>query len=130
MVGRRKENPQVLTPLELQIMQVLWKLGSSNVQSVQQKLEGNLAYTTVQTMLNVLQRKGKVKRTLHGRAYEYRAIVAKEKALNHAVADLVNRMFNGSAEDLVMNLMKTKQIKPERLAELSRKLEHAESDDE
>lgn len=128
MVGRRKENTQVLTPLELQIMQVLWESGPSNVQAVQQRLEGNLAYTTVQTMLNVLQRKGKVKRTLHGRAYDYRAIVHKEKALNHAVADLVNRMFNGSAEDLVMNLMRTKQIKPQRLAELSRKLEHSESD--
>ena len=59
--------------LELQIMQMLWKNGPSTVQSVQQSLAGDpLAYTTVQTMLNILQRKGKVKRKLLGKAYEYR----------------------------------------------------------
>jgi len=123
---RRKKDSQVLTPLELQIMQVLWQSGAANVQAVQEKLGGNLAYTTVQTMLNVLQRKGKVERTLQGRAYEYRAVVSKEKALSHAVGDLVDRMFGGSAEDLVMSLMKSRQIKPERLAELSRKLKKME----
>ena len=53
-----------LTPLELEIMHVLWNEGASNVQTVQQHLERELAYTTVQTMLNILHRKGKVKRTL------------------------------------------------------------------
>jgi BlaI family penicillinase repressor len=125
---RRKNDSQVLTPLELQIMQVLWKSGSCNVQTVQEKLGGKLAYTTVQTMLNVLHRKEKVKRTLNGRAYEYRAVVSKDKALGHAVGDLVNRMFGGSAEDLVMSLMKTHQIKPERIAELSRKLAKLEKE--
>jgi BlaI family penicillinase repressor len=125
---RRKNDSQVLTPLELQIMQVLWKSGSCNVQTVQEKLGGKLAYTTVQTMLNVLHRKEKVKRTLNGRAYEYRAVFSKDKALGHAVGDLVNRMFGGSAEDLVMSLMKTHQIKPERIAELSRKLAKLEKE--
>lgn len=125
---RRKKDSRTLTPLELQIMQVLWKSGSCNVQTVQEILGGKLAYTTVQTMLNVLHRKGKVKRTLNGRAYEYRAVVSKDKALCHAVGDLVNRMFGGSAEDLVMSLMKTHQINPERIAELSRKLAKEEKE--
>jgi BlaI family transcriptional regulator, penicillinase repressor len=58
-----------LTPLELQIIKVLWDFGPSNVQAVQDELAGHtkLAYTTVQTMLNVLHRKGHVKRTLHGK---------------------------------------------------------------
>ncbi len=123
---RRKKEPQTLTPLELQIMQVLWQVGAVNVQTVQEKLGGKLAYTTVQTMLNVLHRKGKVERALQGRAYEYRAVVSKENALSHAVGDLVDRMFGGSAEDLVMSLMKSRQIKPERIAELSRKLKKME----
>lgn len=127
---RRKKEPQVLTPLELEIMQVLWQSGPSNVQAVQERLGGNLAYTTVQTMLNVLHRKGKVKRTLSGRAFEYRAVLSKDKALSHAVGDLVDRMFGGSAEDLVMSLMKTDQIKPEQLVELSRKLANAEKERE
>ena len=65
----RSEN---LTPLELEIMHVLWAEGPANVQIVQQHLPRQLAYTTVQTMLNILHRKGKVKRTLKDRAYIYR----------------------------------------------------------
>lgn len=129
MTRSKKESP-ALTPLELEIMQVLWHAGPSNVQSVQELLGGNLAYTTVQTMLNVLHRKGKVKRTLNGRAFEYQAVLSKEKALNHAVGDLIERMFGGSAEDLVMSLMKTDQIRPEQLVDLSRKLARAEKERE
>jgi BlaI family transcriptional regulator, penicillinase repressor len=127
MVGRKKGS-QGLTPLELQIMQVLWQHGPGNVQEVQDRLETEpkLAYTTVQTMLNVLDRKGKVKRTLHGRAYTYKAVVTKEKALHQVLHDLVDRMFGGSPEELVMSLMKSHQIKPERLTELSRLIETEE----
>jgi BlaI family transcriptional regulator, penicillinase repressor len=112
-----------LTRLELQIMQVIWKRGASNVSEVQEGLEQPLAYTTVQTMLNILQRKGKLKRKLRGRAYEYSATVTEAKALTHAVRDLVDRMFGGSSEELVMSLVKSRQLNAEKLAELSKKLE-------
>jgi predicted transcriptional regulator len=123
MVRRRKGSPS-LTPLELQIMQVLWREGPSNVQHVQKNLPAGteLAYTTVQTMLNVLQRKGRVRRTLKGRAFDYRAVVSEEKVLGHAVRDLVERMFGGSSEELVMSLIKRREIDPERIADLSRKM--------
>jgi predicted transcriptional regulator len=123
MAGRKKGSPS-LTPLELLIMQVLWRDGPSNVLSVQASLapDSDLAYTTVQTMLNVLERKGRVRRTLKGRAFVYRAVAAKEKVLGQAVRDLVERMFGGSSEDLVMSLIKTRQIDPARIAELSKKL--------
>jgi BlaI family transcriptional regulator, penicillinase repressor len=65
MTQRKTER---LTPLELEIMKVLWETGAANVQTVQQRLERELAYTTVQTMLNILHRKGKVKRALKDRA--------------------------------------------------------------
>jgi len=70
----RKRVNRPLTPLELEIMKVLWETGPATVQSVQEKLPGEpkLAYTTVQTMLNVLHRKNKVKRTLKGRAMSMR----------------------------------------------------------
>ena len=86
MGGKRKFQQQ-LTPLELQIMRVLWDCGPSNVQSVQEKLAGSsrLAYTTVQTMLNVLHRKGKVRRRLRGRAYEYAPVLTREKAASNAI---------------------------------------------
>ena len=111
-----------LTKLELQIMQVIWRLGASTVNDVQQGLEQELAYTTVQTMLNILEKKGKLKRKLRGRSYEYSATVTEAKASGHAVRDLVDRMFGGSSEELVMSLIKSRQIDPERIAELSKKL--------
>ncbi|WP_158791942.1 BlaI/MecI/CopY family transcriptional regulator [Granulicella sp. L60] len=117
-----------LTKLELQIMQVIWKLGASNVGAVQEGLEQRLAYTTVQTMLNILQRKGKLKRRLRGRSYEYSAIVTEAKASGHAVRDLVDRMFGGSTEELVMSLIKTKQIDAKQITRLSKMLEEKEGD--
>ena len=112
-----------LTKLELQVMQVVWRRGTSSVAEVQEGLEQELAYTTVQTMLNILERKGKLKRKLRGRAFEYTAVVTEAKALSHAVRDLVDRMFGGSNEELVMSLIKSKQIDAKRIAALSKKLE-------
>ena len=112
-----------LTKLELQIMQVIWKQGTSNVAAVQATLEQPLAYTTVQTMLNILERKGKLKRRLRGRAFEYSAKITEAKALHHAVTDLVDRMFGGSSEQLVMSLIKSRQIDPAKIAKLSKKLD-------
>ncbi len=110
----------VLTPLELRIMHVLWEQGPSTVAAVQQKLGGDLAYTTVQTMLNVLLRKKKVARAAVGRAFEYRAAVSRERAVGAAVKDLVARMFGGSSEALVMALLDARQITPEALERAAR----------
>ncbi|HEY5382180.1 MAG TPA: BlaI/MecI/CopY family transcriptional regulator [Acidobacteriaceae bacterium] len=118
-----KQARNVLTKLELQIMQVIWRIGASTVSEVQQSLDQQLAYTTVQTMLNILDRKGKLKRELRGRAFVYSATVTEAKASTHAIKDLVDRMFGGSSEDLVMSLIKSRQIDPKKIAELSRRLE-------
>jgi predicted transcriptional regulator len=115
--------PETLTKLELQIMQVIWRLGSANVSAVQAELEQPLAYTTVQTMLNILHRKGKLRRKLEGRAYLYSATVTESKATGHAVRDLVDRVFGGSTEALVMSLIKNNQIDAKKIAELTRRLE-------
>jgi BlaI family transcriptional regulator, penicillinase repressor len=112
-----------LTKLELQIMQAIWRVGKSNVSAVQESLEQRLAYTTVQTMLNILEKKGKLKRTLVGRSYEYSATVTEAAASGHAVRDLVDRMFGGSSEELVMSLIKSKQISVKQIARLSKMLE-------
>ena len=123
-----KREKDTLTKLELQIMQVIWKLGASNVSAVQAALDQQLAYTTVQTMLNILHRKGKLKRKLRGRAFEYSATVTEASASGHALRDLINRMFGGSSEELVMSLIKTRQIDAKRVAELSKRLEEKGSD--
>ena len=128
MAGRRGGSGSAATgttPLELKIMQVLWRMGPCQVQAVQEELEGGLAYTTVQTMLNVLHKKGRVTRRLRGRAYEYRAAVSEEKTLGKAVADLVDRMFGGSPEELVMSLVKSRQLDAGRLAKLAERVDAA-----
>ncbi len=112
-----------LTPLELKIMNVLWDGGPATVQTVQEELGSGHAYTTVQTMLNVLVRKGKAKRTLVERAYRYRAAVTREKAQRQGLRDVVQRMFGGSAEALVMSLVETKQLTPETLRKLQEMIE-------
>ncbi len=123
MTGR-KPGFKSLTPLELKIMQVLWSEGPSNVLNVQKRLmpEDDLAYNTVQTMLNILHRKGRVRRVLKGRAYIYRAVSSREKVLGHAVRDVIDRMFGGSPEELVMSLIKSRQVDLEKIAELSQRL--------
>ena len=123
---------RVLTPLERRIMRVLWEGGAGNVQKVLEGLTGEprLAYTTVQTTLNVLQRKGKVRRKLVGRAYEYSAIVSQEAADSHAVRDVLQKVFQGSVDDLLLCLVRSKHLDAQKLAELQAKLEESESAEE
>jgi BlaI family transcriptional regulator, penicillinase repressor len=116
-----RSSSRQLTPLETQIMQVLWDAGPGTVQQVQAKLPGSpaLAYTTVQTMLNILHRKGRVKRALEGKAYRYEAVLSREKAITQSVGELADRLFGGSVEMLLMNLVKHRQIDRKKLKELN-----------
>jgi BlaI family transcriptional regulator, penicillinase repressor len=125
MTRRKTER---LTPLELEIMHVLWETGAANVQTVQQKLPRELAYTTVQTMLNILHRKGKVKRALKDRAYFYRPAVSRSQVVRQAVSDLVEHLFGGSAESLVMSLVETKHLDAEKLTRLNRLVKKSEEE--
>jgi BlaI family transcriptional regulator, penicillinase repressor len=116
---------RVLTPLERRIMHVLWSDGAGNVQKVLQGLRGEpqLAYTTIQTTLNVLHRKGRVKRKLVGRAFEYSATVTQEAADSHAIKDVLHKVFQGSVDDLLLSLVRSKHLNAQKLAELQAKLE-------
>lgn len=125
MARPRAEN---LTPLELEIMQILWERGASSVQTVQEQLGRESAYTSVQTMLNVLHRKGKVKRTLKDRAYFYRPAVSRAQITKQAIGDMVDKLFGGSAESLVMSLVETKHLTPGKLAELTQLIDERQSE--
>lgn len=118
-----KEKAGNLTKLELKIMQVIWRRGASTVSEVQEELKPEPAYTTVQTIMNILERKGKLQRELQGRAFLYSAKLTEAKALGHAIHDLVERMFGGSSEALVMNLLETRQIDAKKIAELTKRLD-------
>lgn len=122
----------VLTPLERRIMRVLWAGGAGNVQKVLQGLTGepHLAYTTVQTTLNVLHRKGKVKRKLVGRAFEYSSLVSQEAADSHAIKDLLRSVFRGSVDDLLLCLVRSNQLDAQKLADLQARLQAGASSSE
>lgn len=123
---KEARNKQALTPLELRIMQVLWTAGASKVAEVQSALGGDLAYTTVQTMLNVLLRKGHVTRVSEGKAFRYRAAVTRRRAAGGALEDMIRRMFGGSAEALVMSMVDARHIRAGDLQRLAEKVAEAE----
>jgi BlaI family transcriptional regulator, penicillinase repressor len=126
----RSNAKQALTPLELEIMQVLWQAGPSTVNEVRPQLKADLAYNTVQTMLNILLRKGKVKRVQEGRAFRYRAAVDRKRATGSAVQDLVLRMFGGSPEALLLSMVESRQIGPKELERLNEMVAAAEKEAE
>jgi predicted transcriptional regulator len=125
-----KKKSEGLTPLETEIMNVLWEISPATVQTVQRRLRRELAYTTVQTMLNVLVRKKKARRTLKDRAYYYRPAVKRDQVAGSAVKDLIDRLFGGSAESLVMSMVESNQLTPEKLERLQQMLKDREERDE
>ena len=125
----RTERDAPLTPLELEVMKVLWETGPATVQAVHARMREArpLAFNTVQTVLGILHRKGKVQRMLRERAYVYRTTVSREAAEGHALRDLIDRVFQSRPEEVVLSMVRSRQLTPERLAELQRLIE--EEDD-
>ena len=120
------------TALELEIMKALWAQGPATVQEVHRRVcadHRDLAYNTVQTMLTILHRKGKVGRKSEQRAYVYEALVSREQAGQNALKSLVDRLFGGKPQDLVLSMVKSRQLTPEQLAQLQQMVE-GEPDDE
>ncbi|MBA3713438.1 MAG: BlaI/MecI/CopY family transcriptional regulator [Pyrinomonadaceae bacterium] len=109
----------------MEIMKVLWEIAPATVQKVQQRLERTLAYTTVQTMLNVLYRKGKVRRTLRDRAYLYRPAVSRQEVVAQTMRDIIDRVFGGSAENLVMSLVEARHLDTDKLTKLQEMIEQS-----
>ncbi|MEZ2348770.1 BlaI/MecI/CopY family transcriptional regulator [Terriglobus sp. RCC_193] len=118
-----------LTPLELEIMQVLWSQGPSTAAEIVPLLNGNLAYNTVGTMLQVLLRKGRVKRTAEGRAYRYRATVSRERAAGSAIGDLLKRMFAGDAQAMLLAMVDAGHVDADDLQRARKALQTAERED-
>jgi predicted transcriptional regulator len=98
------------TDRELDIMKVLWARGASTVAEVRESLHGDLAYTTVLTMLRTLEAKGHVDHAEEGKAHRYHATVSEDLARRSAVAKLVDRVFGGSAELLMAHLVTDRKL--------------------
>ena len=98
------------TDRELDIMAVLWEQGASTVADVRDALHDDLAYTTVLTILRTLEEKGYVTHDEEGRAHRYRPLVAKAKAEKSAVSKLVKKLFKGSPELLLTQLVADRKL--------------------
>ncbi len=111
-------------------MKVLWELGPANVQTVRKAVapKRKLAYTTVQTVLNLMYRKRKVDRTLENRAYVYFPRVSRREETGLALDDVIDRLFGGSAESLVLSLVENERLSPQELERLKRLVEPSESE--
>jgi BlaI family penicillinase repressor len=108
----------VFTDRELDVMAVLWELGAATVAEVRERLPDDLAYTTVLTVLRILEEKGYVEHEEVGKAYRYRPKVGREAAERSAVRRLVRKLFRGSPELLLTHLVSDRSLKEEDLRRL------------
>lgn len=111
------------TDRELDVMSVLWERGDATVAEVQQRLSDDLAYTTVLTVLRTLEEKGHVGHTEEGRAYRYHPLVEREAAGASALRRLVDRVFGGSAELLLTQLVSERDLSEAELERMRRLLD-------
>jgi predicted transcriptional regulator len=110
-----------LTSGELEIMKIVWERESVTVRDVHDALAENrkVAYTTVMTMMKILEQKKYLKKTLADRAHVYRAAQPRKTVVGAMVRDFVNRVFNGSAEPLLVHLVEEHDLTPEDLDEIA-----------
>jgi predicted transcriptional regulator len=112
----------VLADREAEFMQILWEYGPSTVGEVQKCLKDDLAYTTVLTILQKLEKKGFVAHEEEGRAHRFRAAVDREVAQRSAVRDLAIKLFRGSTALLLTELVKDESLSEDDLKRIRRLL--------
>jgi predicted transcriptional regulator len=118
------------TERELDIMAVLWEHGPSTVAEVRAKLVDPVSHNTVATILTILENKGHVSHSEEGRAFRYHTLVGREEASSSAFTRLIDTVFAGSAESLIMHFVRDRRLNQEELGRIRRLLdEHIEADD-
>jgi predicted transcriptional regulator len=123
------KSPPRPTDAELQILRVLWQRGASTVREVQEDLNETkpTGYTTVLKMLQIMTEKGLVRRDEQQRAHVYEAQLAQHQTQRQMVGDLLNRVFDGSASNLLMHALATKKsASPEELSQIREMLNELE----
>lgn len=114
-----------LTGQELEIMKVIWPLGQATVREVYDALRERrtLAYTTVQTMMNILETKGHLKKQPGDKAQIYAPVRPQQAVVRSMVREFVNRVFDGSARPLLVHLLKERGLTERERRELQRLLD-------
>jgi predicted transcriptional regulator len=101
-----------LTGQELEIMKIVWPLGRATVRDIYERLRDRrtIAYTTVQTMMNILEAKGHLKKTRGDKAQVYVPVRPQQAVVKSMVREFVDRVFDGSARPLLLHLVKEKGL--------------------
>jgi predicted transcriptional regulator len=123
---RRKSD--TLTGQELEIMKVIWPRGQATVREVYDELRARraVAHTTVQTMMNILETKGHLKKQPGDKAQVYAPVRPQQLVVKSMVREFVDRVFDGSARPLLVHLLKEKGLTERERKELQRLLEREE----
>jgi BlaI family penicillinase repressor len=113
-----------LTPQELEIMKVIWGRGSANVRDVYEELlaQRPIAYTTVMTMMNVLERKGHLRKRAEGRLFVYAPSRTKREVIAGLIREFVGRVFDGAAEPLLVHLVEDAHVSDKELEDVVRRV--------
>jgi BlaI family transcriptional regulator, penicillinase repressor len=122
-----KPSRAILAPQELEIMKVVWARRAATVRDVYEDLRARrrVAYTTVMTMMNVLERKGHLKKQAEGRSFVYRPARPKRQVVRAMVREFLDRLFGGSAEPLLVQLVQDRRLTERDLADLARRIRKA-----
>jgi BlaI family transcriptional regulator, penicillinase repressor len=117
-----------LTPQELEIMKLVWERDTATVRDIYEALleKRKIAYTTVMTMMKILETKGYLKKTQQERAFLYRPTRPKNQVLGGMLREFIDRVFNGAAEPLVVHLVKEKRLREKDLQKIVRMIEKSE----
>src|ERR1041385_1130195 len=118
-----------LTEQELEIMKVIWQRETATVRQVYETLleRRRIAYTTVMTMMNILEQKGYLKKHREDRAYVYQPSQPQQQVIRSMVREFVNRVFNGSAEPVLVHLVEDQHLTEKDLEEIRRTIKSAAS---
>jgi BlaI family penicillinase repressor len=110
-------NPK-LTDRELDVMSILWHLGSGTVGEVRERIADDLAYTSVLWVLQTLEEKGFLRHEQEGRAYRYYPLIKPEDAGGSALSHILDKVFQGSAELLLAQLVAQRKLSPKELGRM------------
>jgi BlaI family penicillinase repressor len=123
-----RSKSDTLTGQELEIMKVIWPRGRATIREVYDELRGHraIAYTTVQTMMNILETKGHLKREPGEKAHVYSPVRPQQAVVKSMVREFVNRVFDGSARPLLVHLLKEKGLTERERRELQKLLDKEE----
>jgi predicted transcriptional regulator len=123
----RRPSP-TLTPQELEIMKIVWQKREAKVRDVYETLleRRKVAYTTVMTMMGILEAKGHLKRRREEKAYVYCPTRPEGVVMRSMVREFINRVFDGSAQPMLVHLLKDRRLTEEEIEDLARLIKESE----